>query len=413
MRSLLNIIMFIGSVFLASCREGVNPTRLFQSPPCPAEFSPLYEELSKNLSNHENELRTDWDSIHAPVIYATTLLSASSNNGSKLFDPSFRAGNSLILNRLADLGVQGIVIQINYPILTSSFTSDAPSYLTAFGEIADEIRSLGLKVIVEHNVLLPGYALLDPTSYYSTLSKDRFSQENYAEIHDIVEQINPDYLSLVTEPGTFESVLKMQMSTADWCAYVASIINQLSIDVPDRTTKLGAGSGTWETPDFVTNFASIKGLDYIDIHSYPLTNNVTDYLKLLETWPELVRAINPSLEIISSESWLFKAQASELGRKPTDPAFFTRDVYGFWEPLDSQFLDVLTITAHKNGYAVIAPFWSNYFFAYLDYNDPSLSGLTSSEIMDRAFSAASQSIQDGRITRLGDHYQGLIEDTGP
>ena len=412
MRSLFIVIGVIGSIFLTGCSEVGNPAAIVQSPPYPAEFSALHEELSTNLSKRENELRTDWDGVHAPVIYAAALLSASRYNGSKLLDPSFRAGNSLILNRLADLGVQGIVLQINYPLLTSSFTTDAPAYLTAFGEIADEIRALGLKVIVEHNVLLPGYALLDPASYYSTLDKKRFGQENYAEVLDIVEQVNPDYLSLVTEPGTFESVLHLQMSVADWRAYVAGIVNQLAVDVPDRTTKLGAGSGTWETSNYVTNFASIKGLDYIDIHSYPLTNNVTDYLKLLETWPELVRAINPSLEIISSETWLYKVQASELGREPTTPIFLARDVYNFWESLDSQFLDVLTIIAHKNDYAVIAPFWSTYFFAYLDYNDPSLLGLTPMEVLGRAFSASSRAIQDCQTTGLGDHYQKLIEDDG-
>ncbi|MBE9479179.1 MAG: hypothetical protein IMY80_04365 [Chloroflexi bacterium] len=389
-----------------------NPTALVQSPPYPGEFSALYEELSTNLSNRENELRADWDGVHAPVIYAATLLSASSNNGSKLLDPTFRAGNRLIINRLASLGIQGIVLQINYPLLTSSFTTDAPAYLMAFGEIADEIRALSLKVIVEHNVLLPGYSLLDPASYYSTLDKKRFGQENYAEVRDIVEQVNPDYLSLVTEPGTVESAIKLQMSVTEWSVYVAEIVNQLSIDVPESTTKLGAGSGTWETPDFVTNFASIEGLDFIDIHSYPLTNNFTDYLKLMETWPALVRTINTSLEIISSETWLYKAQASELGREPTTPIFLARDAYNFWEPLDSQFLDVLTITAHKNDYAVIAPFWSTYFFAYLDYNDPSLLGLTPMEILGRTFSASSRAIQDGQTTGLGDHYQKLIEDDG-
>ncbi len=158
----------------------------------------------------------------------------------------------------------------------------------------------------------------------------------------------------------------------------------------------------------MTNFASIEDLDFIDIHSYPLTNNVTDYLKLLETWPALVRAINPSLEVISSEAWLYKAQAYELGAEPTDPTFLARDVYAFWSFLDSQFLDVLAITAHKNGYAVIAPFWSNYFFAYLDYNDSSLSGLTPTEVLGRTYSAAYQAIQDGQTSDLGDHYHALI-----
>ncbi len=162
----------------------------------------------------------------------------------RLFDPTFRAGNSLTLSRLAELGIQGIVLQINYPILTTLFTADAPSYLTAFGEIANEIRALGLRVIVEHNVLLPDHSALDPTSYHATLNKTRFGRENYEEVKSIVEQIKPDYLSIVTEPGTFESVLQLQMSIADWRAYVEGVVTQLVADVPKRITKIGAGSGT-------------------------------------------------------------------------------------------------------------------------------------------------------------------------
>lgn len=392
---------------------GGNSTPPVQPPPSPAEFSALYEELSSNLSTRENELRANWNGVHAPVIYATTLLTASSNNGVKLLDPTFRSGNSLTLSRLAGLGVRGIVLQINYPILTSLFTADAPAYLTAFGEIADEIRALGLKVIVEHNVLLPGHSALDPAAYYAALSKTRFGQENYVEVKDIIEQIQPDYLSIVTEPDTFESVLQLQMSITEWRAYVEGVVNQLAIDVPGRSTKIGAGSGTWEDQNFVTNFASINGLDYIDIHSYPLTNNITNYLELLDTWPALIRAINPSLDVISSESWLYKAQALELGGVPTSSEFFARDTYSFWEDLDSQFLNILAINAYKNSYSVIAPFWSNYFFAYLDYNDPSLAGLTSEEILDRAFLAASQAIQNGQTSDVGQTYKALIEGNDP
>jgi len=175
MRSLFVIIGFAGIILITSCGGGGgNSTPADEPRPYPAEFSQLYEELSTNLSTRENELRADWDGTLAPVIYAATLLSASSNNGVKLFDQTFRAGNSITLSRLAELGIQGIVLQINYPILTTLFTADAPDYLTAFGEIADEIRALGLKVIVEHNVLLPGYSELDPTTYYANLNKTRF-----------------------------------------------------------------------------------------------------------------------------------------------------------------------------------------------------------------------------------------------
>ncbi len=123
----------------------------------------------------------------------------------------------------------------------------------------------------------------------------------------------------------------------------------------------------------------------------------------------MIRAINPSMEIISSEAWLYKAQASELGGTPTGSEFFARDTYSFWENLDSQFLNIYAINAHKNNYSVIAPFWSNYFFAYLDYNDPSLSGLAPEEILNRAFLAASQAIQQGQTSDVGQTYKVLIE----
>jgi len=394
-------------LLLSSCKKETT-TAPDEKTPYPQEYTALYEELSDNLSMRETELRSDWNGTPTQVIYSATLLSASSNNGNKLFDAAFREGNRLILNSLVALGIKGIVIQINYPILTLGFTSDAAAYLSTFSEIADEIRALGLKVIVEHNVLLPGYSSLDPISYYSTLTKSSFGQESYLEVRAIIEQINPDYLSLVTEPGTYESALKLQMSLTDWSSYVEGVVNQLSIDVPGYITKLGAGSGAWEDPGFVNAFAAIGGLDYIDVHSYPLTNNVSDYLKNLETWSDMVRSINPSLEIISSESWLYKVQASELGGAPTNSAFFARDTYSFWEPLDAQFLDVLTLTAYIKNYSIIAPFWSNYFFAYLDYNDPSLAGLTSTEILNLAFTAASEAVQEGKTSLLGNRYKEII-----
>ena len=159
---------------------------------------------------------------------------------------------------------------------------------------------------------------------------------------------------------------------------------------------------------FVNAFAAINGLDYIDIHSYPLTNGITNYLKNLSTWSDMVRSINHSLEIISSESWLYKAQTSELGGAPTNSIFFARDVYSFWEPLDAQFIDVLTLTAYVNNFSVISPFWSNYFLAYLDYNDPSLAGLTPEEILNSAFSVASNAAQIGKTSSLGNHYKEVI-----
>ena len=114
------------------------------------------------------------------------------------------------------------------------------------------------------------------------------------------------------------------------------------------------------------------------------------------------------LSIFNSESWLYKARVSELGGPPINPALLVRDAYSFWEPLDKQYLDVLAITAHKANYSIVSPFWSNYFFSYLDYNDPSLVGLTSMEIYSQAYSAAYQATLTGKTTGLGQFYGQLM-----
>ena len=381
--------------------------------PVPQEFIALYDELSSNLSQREADLRADWDGTKAPVIFATTLLTAASNNGTALLDPALRDGNRRYLQALSDLGVQAVIIQINYPLLTQNFTTNSAAYLTTFAEIADEVRAQGLKLIVEHNNLLPTFSALDPTTYYSTLTKTQFGLESYAEVRAIIEQVKPDYLSLVTEPETFEYAMGLNMTVTEWQTYVEGVVTQLAVDVPGHTTKLGAGSGVWEDPAYVSNFTLIAGLDYIDLHSYPLTNGVTDYLKNLETWPAQVRATNPSLEIISSESWLYKAQVSDLGGPPIDPVLLSRDVYSFWEPLDKQYLDVLAITAHKENFSVVAPFWSNYFFAYLNYNDPSLADLNPMELYDRAYTSAYQAVLKGKTTGLGQAYSDIATGARP
>lgn len=409
-RNIFTIFLGIGAIFLAACGGGSDPV-VEPGPvtePVPAEFAAVYDELSTNLSQRESELRAEWDGTRAPLGFGTSLITVDSNAGAALFDPAVREGNRLYLQRLVELGIQAVAIQINYPLLTSNFTADAPDYLATYAEIADEVRAHGLKLIVEHNSLLSGFSALDPASYYASLTKTQYGDESYVEIRAIIEQIKPDYLSLVAEPQTFSFAMGLDMSVSDWGIFVEGVITQLAIDVPNHATKLGAGSGAWEDPAFVESFANIPGIDYIDIHSYPLINNVTDYLKNLVAWPEKIRATHPDMEFISSESWLYKAQVSELGRAPIDAALLLRDVYSFWAPLDKQFMEVLSISAYKGGYSVIAPFWSNYFFAYLDYADPALAGLSVEELRERGYSAAFQAVQAGQTTELGRAYSRLI-----
>ena len=102
-----------------------------------------------------------------------------------------------------------------------------------------------------------------------------------------------------------------------------------------------------------------------------------------------------------------------MGGPPINPVLLARDVYSFWEPLDKQYLEVLAITAHKQNYSVVAPFWSNYFFAYLNYNDSSLADLNPMELYDRAYISAYQAVLNGQTTGLGQAYSDIASGARP
>ena len=149
------------------------------------------------------------------------------------------------------------------------------------------------------------------------------------------------------------------MTVPEFTETVRYVLNGL-----DRSGVLvGAGTGTWNHLDYVKSLARDTSLDYIDIHIYP-----ANFLEQAITIADIAHAHNKRL--IIGEAWTYKVYDSELGDLgdiATQSKIFGRDVYSFWEPLDSRFLDMLVKLANYNGYEFISPFWSKYFFAYLDY----------------------------------------------
>ena len=68
------------------------------------------------------------------------------------------------------------------------------------------------------------------------------------------------------------------------------------------------------------------------------------------------------------ECWLYKETDSELSTSTTDLSVQERNVYSFWAPLDAMFLETMTKTAYWKDFEFLSPFWSLYYFAYLDYD---------------------------------------------
>ena len=107
------------------------------------------------------------------------------------------------------------------------------------------------------------------------------------------------------------------------------------------------------------------------------------------------------------EAWLSKKSSSETNFNPQE--IFDRDTYSFFQPLDIEFHQALVKLGHYKNFSLIAPFWSRYYFAYLDYDDPEIKGQNLTQLANQAaFAALSQSLQSD----TGRKFSELIK-SGP
>ena len=233
----------------------------------PQPFLSLYQELESQLSAFE--IRTPKQRPDKLPITAANLPSANCQRGEIILNEGQRVAARRELDALKNLGAQGIVLEICYPLLTPAFRDPQP-FLDYYANLANEIRSRGLKLLVEHNSLLPSYSAVDPRPYYHKLTKQRFARERFEELKTILLAVQPDYLTMVSEPGTHTAGLKLTVK--DWRTYVARSMESLAQQLGSFPTLLGAGSGLWGDFEYVQAFASIKRLSYIDLHLYPLSS---------------------------------------------------------------------------------------------------------------------------------------------
>lgn len=363
----------------------------------PNTFQPLYRELDEHLTAFQKRLTRDI--THKPL-RAASLLTVNAHVGAIMMSKEWRKTHELYLDRLRELGAEAIILEVSYPILTPRF-HEISDYLMFYKSMADAIRRRGMKVVVKHNTLLPDYTTLPVRKHYQTLEKSSFGKERYVEAARIVKEIRPDYLSLVGEPGTHGTSVGLKLSEREWVGYVALVVNQLRKDLPEHRTLLGAGAGTWESPLYFEGYARIKGLDYVDLHIYPLSNGIQDYLQRAVDWSRRVRQIAPSKRVVIGEAWLYKAGSQELQKIAANKTIFSRDVYQFWEPLDVKFMMALNAMAHSERMDFWAPFWTRYFFAYLDKSPHELRGMKPDELMELSNKAAFAAMKANKTTATG------------
>ncbi len=364
----------------------------------PSEYQLLYEEISQKLELFDTYLDSHWDGAKSDVIFGAELLPANGHQGEKLLTEENYEGTLVYLDGLQSLGVNGVKIAISYPILAPD-SPNSDRYLEYYKNLAQELRKRDVKILVAIGNFFQDSSFTDLQVSFPNPTFAQYRQIKRQIAERIIQEIHPDYLTIANEPSTEAMTTGLNVTVSEFTETVSYILNGL-----DRSDVLvGAGAGTWNHLDYVKSLARDTNLDYIDVHIYP-----ANFLEQAITIADIAHTYNKRL--IIGEAWTYKVYESELGdlgNIATQAKVFGRDVYSFWEPLDSRFLETLVKLASYKGYEFISPFWSKYFFAYLDYEAVPKS-LAYRQLSQLSNQEAFQNILRNETTPTGLTYQELI-----
>ncbi len=224
------------------------------------------------MDSYERFLASRSAGRNSSVIFGAELLPANSNRGSDLLNPGVIQGVVLYLDRLKELGVQGVTMPLGYPLYTPTFPR-YQEYVQFYKMVVQEIRKREMELDIESSVLFGNTIFSAVKVDYSGLTFDQFKTQRKEMIATIIQDLPPDYLNMGAEPDTEYELtgFKEFNSPEQYTAYLNYVLNGL-----DRsTTKIGAGIGTWGNMAYVQSFATNTNLDFISMHVYPIVGQAS------------------------------------------------------------------------------------------------------------------------------------------
>jgi hypothetical protein len=385
------------------------------APGVPREYADLYTMLESKVSAFDARVTRSWDGRSSDVQFGAELLVANCNRGRQLLDPRAFEGAKLELTRLQGLGVRAVTVCIGFPLLYRPFLAfngdpdDYQPFIDFYRNLSDEVHRRNMRLIVESSVLFGGVysqgSGLNVADYYGRLSGRDIAAARREMVQTIVREVRPDYLNLGSEPDTEGKLTgKPDIATPDgFSGTIASLVGHLRAAGVGKTM-LGAGIGTWQRRGnvYLTALCS-TGIDFVDLHVYPVNG---DMLDRLITYTDQAHACGKPVAI--SEAWLQKQRDSEFTRIDAvfDSAIYARDTFSFWNPLDQEFLRSLARFAQWKHLLYLSPFWSKFFWAYLEYDK--VGRLSNQELMTESARASAAAIRGGNVTPTGTAYAEAI-----
>ncbi len=370
----------------------------------PLEYQNLYLSLKRNLDDYEAYLESQNKSEYYPIIFAAELLPANSNRGTELLASQTLQSTILFLDRLRELGVQGVTIPVHYPLYTPDFPH-YQEYVQFYRQVVREIRERDMRLDIESAVIFANTPFSAIDFSYAGLTFEEFKVERKQMIVAIIQDLQPDYLNLGAEPDTEYQLtgLKELNSPEKYTEYINYILDGLT----RGNTKIGAGIGTWGNLDYVTSLASNTSLDSIHIHVYPVTGN---YLQKIGTIAEIAKQHEKGM--ILDEAWLYKTDKPSDDSVAASTEMFRRDLFSFWAPLDQQFLTAIVESALLYEIEYVSPFWTQLFFGYVDYSHET-ANMPYNELAAITNRIAGANIISGQLSATGEFYKTLVTSHSP
>lgn len=373
---------------------GVRPAA---NAPVPPNYRPLYDQLKVVLDAADAKLGAP---PKHPIVFGAELLPADSNRGTDLLRPETLPSIALYLDSLQALGVRGVKMSVQYPLLKPDFPNYA-RYLDFYRQVAAEIKKRDMVLTVQASLIFANTGYTNLPVSYAGLTFQRYEQQDRVMVQTILTNLHPDYLVVVAEPDTAARLtgIKELNDPAKSAEFVHYVLNGL-----DRgATKMGAGTGDWSPLAFTERYARDASVDLIVLHMYPVSKET-----FTRAFEMAAVARQFGKRVILDEAWLYKTMEPGGGDNvAASEEVFKRDAYSFWQPLDEEFLRVMVKMCDQLQIDFFSPFWSTFLFGYIDYNSQ-VDGLSYGQIRTMANHAALKNLQAGASSPTGAYYRDLI-----
>lgn len=361
----------------------------------PPEFQGVSAELSTQLA--ASTLTRGWDGSKYPVLFGAELVPASAYTA--VLQPGYYERTvTPHIDALQSLGnVRVVKFLLHYPLLYLPFYTDWPEAggraaydgrMAFYKRLIADLHSRGIRVMIQS--MAQGFGdfasissdPLNLAGYYKTVSFDQYITGRAAQAVTICRELQPDYLSFESEPD-FEANKSLQsaLDPSDPNLFVRNnlrlvttirdAIEKADPAVPGvhSSLRLIIGMGSWERylETMARAYATMPGIDIIDIHVHPINKTpVGDYLANIGVIADM--AIASGKAVGMNETWLYHQSTAELGKVSTEDVE-VRQNWSFFAPVDTAFLTLMMNLANYKHMEYVSFGWPNIFFSYLDYEN--------------------------------------------